>query len=213
VEGTADAMTGREAILGRLRAAQERVQLPPAEASPLSVAAVASIEECIARFSVEAASLGVECHVETSLANLRERVRDMTAHQAVLSWDAAHLPYNLGQVLTTPQFGAAPRETLASARIGFTGCDAAIAETASLVLFSGRGRSRAVSLLPPIHVAIVERQKLCFTMAEMFARYGSQLRDAASCTVITGPSRTADIELTLTLGIHGPGRVIVLIGP
>ena len=50
-------------------------------------------------------------------------------------------------------------------------------------------------------------------MAEFFVDHADQLRQAASCTFITGPSRTADIELTLTLGIHGPGKVIVVVGP
>jgi L-lactate dehydrogenase complex protein LldG len=109
--------------------------------------------------------------------------------------------------------GSDPRERQAAAELGITGCDAAIAETASLVLLSGRGRSRAVSLLPAVHLALAQRHQLCLTMAEMFEQYSGALQSAASCTLITGPSRTADIELTLTLGIHGPGRVVVVIGP
>jgi L-lactate dehydrogenase complex protein LldG len=70
-----------------------------------------------------------------------------------------------------------------------------------------------VSLLPPFHIALVERRRLCFSMAEVFEAYRDRLAGSASCTFITGPSRTADIELTLTLGIHGPGRVAVIIGP
>ena len=70
-----------------------------------------------------------------------------------------------------------------------------------------------VSLLPPFHVALVERSRLLFSMAEVFEAYRDRLESSASCTFITGPSRTADIELTLTLGIHGPGRVAVIVGP
>ena len=88
-----------------------------------------------------------------------------------------------------------------------------MAETGSLVMFSAPGRSRAVSLLPQFHIALVERAKLYFSMAEVFETYRDRLEGSASCTFITGPSRTADIELTLTLGIHGPGRVAVIIGP
>jgi L-lactate dehydrogenase complex protein LldG len=110
-------------------------------------------------------------------------------------------------------FARSDRSLQAAAEVGVTGCDAGIAETASLVMFSGPGRSRAVSLLPPMHVAILERRHLCFSMAEMFSTHRGRLCEAASCTIITGPSRTADIELTLTLGIHGPGRVVVIVGP
>ena len=75
------------------------------------------------------------------------------------------------------------------------------------------GFSLAVSLLPPHHVAVIQPQDLRYSMAEFFADFREPLVQAASCTFITGPSRTADIELTLTLGIHGPGRVTVVIGP
>jgi L-lactate dehydrogenase complex protein LldG len=50
-------------------------------------------------------------------------------------------------------------------------------------------------------------------MGEFFARNRERIASTAGCTFITGPSRTADIELTLTLGVHGPGRVIVVVGP
>jgi L-lactate dehydrogenase complex protein LldG len=121
--------------------------------------------------------------------------------------------YEVLSRVTNVCLGNASRAQQAQAQVGLTGCDAAIAETGSIVLFSGPGRSRAVSLLPPVHLAVVRRSVLCFTMAEMFSKHAQRFRDSSACTVITGPSRTADIELTLTLGIHGPGRVIVVLGP
>ena len=82
-----------------------------------------------------------------------------------------------------------------------------------MVLLSGPGRSRAVSLLPPVHVAIVRRGDLRASLGDFLREARDAMAGAASCTVVTGPSRTADIELTLTLGVHGPGAVIVVIGP
>ena len=131
----------------------------------------------------------------------------------VLSWDPSELPCGAGALAGHAVFGRSPRAAQARAEIGLTGCDAAIAETGSLAMISAPGRSRAVSLLPPAHLAIVSPALLKFSMAEFFADHADQLRQAASCTFITGPSRTADIELTLTLGIHGPGRVVVVLGP
>lgn len=136
----------------------------------------------------------------------------MNGH-AVLSWDADQLPYDVGALIPNASRGTSPRHEQSAAGVGVTGCDAAIAETASLALFSRPGRSRPVSLLPPVHIAIVQPQQFCYSMAEFFAAHAGDLCTAASCTFITGPSRTADIELTLTLGIHGPGRVVVIVGP
>ena len=64
-----------------------------------------------------------------------------------------------------------------------------------------------------MHLAVVRRQDLFFGMGEFFARHDARIAGEAACTFVTGPSRTADIELTLTLGVHGPGRVVVVVGP
>jgi L-lactate dehydrogenase complex protein LldG len=204
-------MTSRENILRRLRQAQPL--LPETNRPNTAMPPQRSLDECLARFSVEAAALGIDYFVERSADDVRTRVASVVGSGRVLSWNFEYLPYDCGQVLTNATFGSAPRAAQAAAEFGVTGCDAAIAETASLVLFSAHGKGRTVSLLPPVHVAIVEPQRLCFSMAEMFVLHGQRMRDSASCTVITGPSRTADIELTLTLGIHGPGRVVIVVGP
>jgi L-lactate dehydrogenase complex protein LldG len=203
----------RSAILSRVAAARRTMRLPP----PPDVERIAipsrSTAECLERFSQELAALGVDLHLETTAADVREQVRQLAEGKRLLSWDAERLPYEVGSVLAGAAFGSSPREEQARAEVGVTGCDAAIAETGSLVLLSGKGRSRAVSLLPPLHVAIVQPQQLCFSMAEFFVRERDRIEGEACCTFVTGPSRTADIELTLTLGVHGPGRVVVVVGP
>ena len=104
----------------------------------------------------------------------------------------------------------------AAAPVGITGVDAAIAESGTLVLAGGAGRGRLASLLAPIHVAIVRESQIVRGLGEALARlrslYGdTMLNDRSNVTFITGPSRTADIELTLTLGVHGPREVHVVI--
>ena len=206
-------MSAREEILQRLRAAHATVRLPPSPAIAPLVQGSASPDETLARFELEAAALGVSCYVEQTPDEVRRRVATLVHGVRILSWDADQLPYETSTVLSGVVLGNAPRHEQAAAHVGVTGCDAAIAETASLVLISGPGRSRAVSLLPLTHIAIVERHQLCFSMADAFTTHRHRFGDSASWTVITGPSRTADIELTLTLGIHGPGRLVVVIGP
>ena len=79
------------------------------------------------------------------------------------------------------------------------------------MLLSGEGRPRAASLLPPIHLAIVRRAALRFDMDEYFRERADAISTASCCTFVTGPSRTSDIENDLTIGVHGPAAVVVLI--
>jgi len=130
----------------------------------------------------------------------------------VLSWSPELLPYDAGAMVVDACFGSAPLRAQAEAEVGVTGCHAALAETGSLVLLSGPGSSQTVSLLPPLHVALVRPQDLCFGMGEFFESHAAQMAEASCCTFVTGPSRTADIELSLTIGVHGPGRVVVIVG-
>jgi L-lactate dehydrogenase complex protein LldG len=206
-------VTARERILNRLQSARAGSRLPHVQPSSILAAPRLTVEACVLRFEVEAQALGVECHVESSVADVHRRLTTLIEGRRALSWDLAHLPYQAGVLMSHAILGQAPRADLAMAEVGVTGCDAAVAETGSLVMFSAPGRSRAVSLLPPFHIALVERRRLCFSMADVFETYRHRLEGSASCTFITGPSRTADIELTLTLGIHGPGRVTIIIGP
>lgn len=210
---SADAKTAREAILERLRTARATVTVPRAKAAAPAPFVRRSREECMQRFLLEAAAVGIECWAERTGEDLRARVRSLLHGLRVASWDPDQLPCGAGDLVRDAILGRSPRADLALADVGLTGCDAAIAETGSLAMISAPGRSRAISLLPPSHVAIVTPDRVCFSMAEFFADHAAPLRQAASCTFITGPSRTADIELTLTLGIHGPGRLVIVAGP
>ena len=114
-----------------------------------------------------------------------------------------------------PDAGARAQHRGAAARaeIGVTGVDFAIAETGTLVLVSGRGRPRSTSLLPATHVAVFGREKLVESLEQvgvmLEALHVDPARSMSGAVInfITGPSRTADIELTLTRGVHGPKEV------
>ncbi len=103
----------------------------------------------------------------------------------------------------------------ASADIGITGVDFAIADTGTLVILSNTNQPRLTSLLPPIHIAVLKKETIVPNIHALFVKLGKFYQNynkLCSCiSFITGPSRTADIELNLTLGVHGPGRVIVII--
>jgi L-lactate dehydrogenase complex protein LldG len=109
------------------------------------------------------------------------------------------------------------REKVLACDIGITSCDLAIAETGTLMMCSRPGRERVASLLPPYYVTIVERRQIVPDLIDAFrALEGSGLRVQGSVlpsnvTFITGPSKTGDIELQLTTGVHGPGRWRVIV--
>ena len=97
--------------------------------------------------------------------------------------------------------------------VGITGAQWAVAETGTLVLESERERHRLASLVPMIHIAIVESGRVRQTLGEVLQTLTQQGQEGLSRTVtlITGPSRTSDIELTLAIGVHGPGELYVIL--
>ncbi len=101
-----------------------------------------------------------------------------------------------------------PVETLAQADAGVTGAEWGIAETATLALASGRPQPRLVSLLPPVHLAILRADRIVADLHAFFVRCGAL---PSSLTLITGPSRSADIGSVLVLGAHGPTEVLILL--
>jgi L-lactate utilization protein LutC len=105
------------------------------------------------------------------------------------------------------------RSTAEAALLGLTEVDFAVAETGSLVLLSGAGKPRSVSLLPPIHIALVNVEQIVPDIPALLDRVAGQESPspASAITFITGPSRTADIELTLVIGVHGPQELHVII--
>ncbi len=109
-------------------------------------------------------------------------------------------------------------QTLEPAPVCLSGVACAIAESGTLVLRHGPGRPRLASLLAPAHIAVVRADQLVRGLGEALARlraeHGAALfEETSNLTLISGPSRTADIEMTLSLGIHGPPELhVVLVG-
>jgi len=95
--------------------------------------------------------------------------------------------------------------------VGISMAQAAIAETGTLLLESESERHRLVSLVPPVHIAIVDAADICLTLGEALADVGRGAKLSPTITLITGPSRTADIELTLAIGVHGPQELYVIL--
>ena len=95
--------------------------------------------------------------------------------------------------------------------VGISTAQAAIAETGTLLLDSAYERHRLVSLVPPVHIAVVNASAIVETLSDALTLLQKDKEISPAVTFITGPSRTADIELTLTIGVHGPQELYVIV--
>jgi L-lactate dehydrogenase complex protein LldG len=105
----------------------------------------------------------------------------------------------------------ARRTATLAADLGITSCDLAVAETGTLVMCARPGRERSASLLPRIHVAIITAEQIVPDLIDAFASLEADGEPPSNVTLITGPSKTGDIELELTTGVHGPGKWHVIV--
>ncbi len=98
------------------------------------------------------------------------------------------------------------RQTFFAADVGITGVDHVIAETGTLALTTRPDQPRSASLLPPVHIAVAHRRQILPDLFDLFT--GRWQEGLPAClSLITGPSKTGDIELRLVIGVHGPGEV------
>ena len=153
-------------------------------------------------FKENVESVAGHCVVTTDVADvLRQIIADLRAERIAVS-DAPELA----------RFGVVPdKSNLFNFEVGITRAQAGIAETGTLVLDSSCERNRLVSVVPPVHIAIVAASRIYPTLADVLAMLQSGKEVSPAITFITGPSRTADIELTLTIGVHGPQELYVII--
>jgi len=147
--------------------------------------------------------------------------------RSVLVWDPDSLPVgglddafrDMGLTLVAPSdlTGKESREAIRSIRYGVSGVEAAFAATGSLLVRTGAGMSRSASLLPYYHAALVPFSRLYPTAEDWLDEQRQAgalvdlLRTHANLTLITGPSKSADIEMILTLGVHGPKFLHVIL--
>jgi L-lactate dehydrogenase complex protein LldG len=185
------------------------------------------IEDPPARFLQELEALGGHGERVATLEEAREYVvalvRDRGA-KLLLRWDVEVLQH-LGVDGPLEETGVEVaqwrgledfREVAARADVGLSSAEWAVAETGSLVLASGPGKGRSVTLLPPTYVAVLPAERVLRTVHEAIEKYASAANAGtlpANVCFHTGPSRSGDIEMEIFVGMHGPGDVhVVLVG-
>ena len=184
--------------------------------------------DLVPQFTQEAEALKAEIHRANTEADVLSKIVQIFEDfqtQEYIAWAGQALPIPYLKVrlaehgLTEREFTvsnhpAARTKTLQSlsdVQIGITGALAGLADTGSLVVPGGIGQSRLASLLPMVHIALLKVDDLFPTLAHFVDAYPDAARDTANLNIISGPSRTADIEQTLTLGVHGPKFVHIIL--
>ena len=208
----------RERILGRLKAAPKRsAPVRPDWAPP-----VYDKTERKAKFRAMLEASHADVH-DVTRADWPERLRVILGNKAVKT--VLYAPASAaGRQLAEGWAGQGP-ELLAydgpvedmkdilvhKADAALTQARGGIAQTGSLVLWPTPDEPRLMSLLPPIHVALVDEDSLTDSLAETIRVQGWAAGMPTNAVLVSGPSKTADIEQTLAYGVHGPKELIVLL--
>jgi L-lactate utilization protein LutC len=203
-------MSAREAILSRVRGALGRRagdDVPQLEPSRLTIPSL-DVEERIAMFATALEKLAGKCFVATSEERAREYVTSVIAGRKAVSSRSKVLE-RCG--VACPVEVADYRAACAEAAVGITSAEYALADTGSLVMLANAEESRLISLLPPLHVAVIERTQILTGLDELLSIVSLPANITSSMVLITGTSRTADIEQILVRGVHGPGELHVVI--
>ena len=170
--------------------------------------------DVVARFTEQLAAVGAQWTVvrgATEAAHALARILTSAGARRVVGSDAPlvqRLVSALGDGFVRESLDGLSRDGLFACDAGVTTAQWGIAETGTLVLESARENNRLLSLVPPIHVALLSTSCICDSLGDALARVS---RASHAITLITGPSRTSDIELTLVVGVHGPQAVHVLL--
>jgi L-lactate dehydrogenase complex protein LldG len=205
----------REKILGKIRSGLEEsgpAPMPFPEADKTEdyfVREELDIEEYFAREFIELGGKFVYC------ANQKELFQQLAALRDTMNWNQLHA---LDQML----FAMAEDEEVTfllrdndmqQIEVGLSLCECLVARTGSVILSSGMEFGRALPVYAPVHIAVAFSNQLVWNISDAFQymqrKYPEQLPSMISLT--TGPSRTADIEKTLVVGVHGPKEVYVFL--
>ncbi|MCU0513921.1 MAG: lactate utilization protein [Anaerolineae bacterium] len=214
-------MSSRNHILKQLRAVPPPFgAVPPiTERRPMVPLADTAPQALYQRFVKEAEKLGCRVYPVADAAALIDQVQRLVQGQArVSAWAAEHLPVP-GVIAALEQAGIAISGAGdAGVSYGITGVDAALAATGSLLLQSGAGKHRTVSLLPETHIMLLRADQIIPDLETWFARQQAAgldaFRQVANTVIISGPSKTADIAQELILGAHGPKALhLVILSP
>ena len=217
----------RQEFLTNIRRQLETARLPEAAVErprPLALPEPTSRAAMVEQFVQEVELVSGHVHrvdsAEAALNRLEALFEQYNA-RGYLGWDAEHLPfagvhdflaqrgYERGKTRIDDR--SADQNALAHYKIGITGAMAGIADTGSVMLQMGAGRGRLASLLPLVHVVLMTTGQIVPTLNHFIRDNARANFDSSNVVAVTGPSRTGDIGGVLTLGVHGPKEVHIIL--
>lgn len=167
-----------------------------------------NIKDKVEQFAEELSALGGSVY-RVSPAELNDRLIKFLKERninAVLMWDRVA---GVDEARLLEAGARLVRSADPTLKAGLTGAASAIAETGTLVIPSEKGQALSASLLPEIHITIIKASQTVASLEEALQR--EEVGTASAIALVTGPSRTADIEMTLTIGVHGPKELHVFV--
>jgi L-lactate dehydrogenase complex protein LldG len=207
----------RDRILDRLRANRpHEVSVPLVYQKPLGW----DREQCIAHFSERMQAVRGEVHrigrndwvnwVNTEMAS-RQMNRALIGKSQIAEQFAAGASDAFELTRYDRKIEEWKDTLFHEIDFSITGSLAGLAESGSLVLWPDAGEPRLMSLVPPLHIALLDADRLFENFAQLIEKEDWAARMPTNALLISGPSKTADIEQTLAYGIHGPKQLITLI--
>jgi L-lactate dehydrogenase complex protein LldG len=173
------------------------------------------IEQRISEFFDALEKLAAKTHRASSFSDARDYASGLLAGKNAVASNAPILAECGIASMPSVRAGFTDREELTKvcsmADVGITGADYALADTGTVVMLSSPQEARLVSLLPPVHLAVVAKERILTGLDELFTILPHPSSLTSSMVLITGPSRTADIEQILVRGVHGPGEIHVVV--
>ena len=226
----------QEDFINNIRQKLRSAHLPAAEVehpgsfTGYSWDANASTDALLEQFKTELTNLTGHVHVLDDVEETAEKILSiLEKHKTkrIIAWDNENLGLdNLREVLnesgieiSDSQLSSVDAERKSQLAeiddvfVGLTGSHGALADVGAIALFSGEERGRLASLAPPVHIALLRREDIYPSMGAFMADQGKRVPESSNLIFIAGPSRTGDIEMTLSIGVHGPGETHVIVLP
>jgi len=216
----------RETFLERVRSATTVAELPSIpERAPGGLVPDLPSAGATQRFREQVEAVDGHTHLVSSddeAVQLVDGLLEQYGATSYLAWDPDRLPIaglvdrlraaQLDAVVPSAAKGRLNHNTgYMALLVGITGASAGLAESGSIVLGSGPGRPRMASLIPLVHIALLRDEDISPSLSHWIADHPGAASDTSNFFIITGPSRTADIEQTLNLGVHGPKHLHVVV--